>query len=68
MKIYQVKAYLKYMRKPVCLAYFETKGSLDKWINEFIVLNINDTVRLGDVLFVKRDVKYVEIEEKSIKH
>lgn len=65
MTYYELKIYINNRRKPLCKALFETKQSLDNFI-DYLSEDV-EIVKLGDVIFKRKDLHYAEIKERKIK-
>lgn len=62
---YELTLFIKFRKKPICTAIFENKALLDNFINSLSASS--DFVRLGDIIFKKDEICYMEVKEKEIK-
>jgi len=66
MKYYELTIYLYDKKRPLCKALFETKHSLDTFVDS--LSGDVEIIKLGDVIFKRKDFHYAEIKEKIIRH
>lgn len=65
MKYWELTIYVYHKHRYLCKALFESKQLMDSFIA--MLQSDIDIVRVGDILFRKKDFKYAEIKEKLVK-
>ena len=66
MKYYELTVYIYGKKLPLCKALFESKLSLDNFIDS--LSSDSEIIKLGTVVFKRKDFHYAEIKEKTIRH
>ena len=64
MKYYELKIYIYNKKHVLCTALFETKISLDNFVDS--LSSNSEIIKLGEVIFKRKDFHYAEIKEKTI--
>ena len=62
---YELTLYIYGKKKPLCKALFESKHSLDAFVDS--LSGEADVIKLGEVVFKRKDFNYAEIKERTIK-
>lgn len=63
---YELTVYICNKRKPLCTALFQSKAMLDDFIAS--LSSDSEIIKLGEIVFRRKDFEYAEIKEKTIKH
>lgn len=66
MTYYELKLYTYNRKKPLCTALFQSKATLDDFITS--LSSDSEIIKLGEIVFKRKDFEYAEIKEKTIKH
>lgn len=65
MTYYELTIYIYGKKKPLCKALFEAKHSLDSFVDS--LSGDAEIIKLGDVVFRRKDFNYAEIKEKHVR-
>lgn len=65
MTYYELTLYIYEKKKPLCKALFETKHALDSFVDS--LSGDAEIIKLGEVVFKRKDFHYAEIKEKRIR-
>lgn len=66
MTYYEVKVYVYQKKRPLCTALFETKMSMDAFIDS--LSGDSELIHLGNIVFKRKDFQYADISERRIRH
>lgn len=66
MTYYELTIFIYGKKKALCTALFETKHSLDNFVDS--LSSDSEIIKLGEVIFKRKDFHYAEIKEKTIRH
>lgn len=65
MTYYELRLYVYGRRKPLCAALFQSKTMLDDFIAS--LSSDSEIIRLGEIVFKRKDFEYAEIKERQLK-
>ena len=65
MTYYELRIYIYDRKKPICTALFQSKTMLDDFIAS--LSSDSEIVKLGEIVFRRKDFEYAEIKEKNIR-
>lgn len=65
MTYYELTIYIKSKKRALCTAVFESKNSMENFMSS--LSSDSELIRLGNVIFFRKDFAYAEIKERTIR-